>query len=61
MYALTLVDISVAFIPVLVTLVIIFYWSNSIKLAGIAILRMLIQLLLIGYALDFIFNTNNQC
>ena len=60
MYAITLVDIGVAFIPVLVTLIIIFYWSNNIKSASIAVLRMLIQLLLIGYALDFIFNANNQ-
>ena len=60
MYAITLVDIGVAFIPVLVTLGIIFFWSSNIRQAGIAILRMLIQLLLIGYALDFIFNANNQ-
>jgi len=60
LYAITLVDIAVAFIPVLVTLVIIFYWSNSIRHAGIAIIRMLLQLLLIGYALDFIFGANNQ-
>ncbi len=60
MYAITLVDIAVAFIPVLLTLVIIFFWSSSLKNAAIAILRMLIQLLLIGYALEFIFNANNQ-
>ncbi len=60
MYAITLVDIAVAFIPVLVTLVIIFFWSTSLKNASIAILRMLIQLLLIGYALEYIFNANNQ-
>ncbi len=60
MYSITLVDISVAFIPVLVTLAIIYFWSSNIKQACVAILRMLIQLLLIGYALDFIFNANNQ-
>lgn len=60
MYAITLVDIAVAFIPVLVTLILIFFWSSSLKNAVIAILRMLIQLLLIGYALEFIFNANNQ-
>ncbi len=59
-YAITLVDIAIAFVPVMVTLVIIFYWAHSIKNAAVAILRMLIQLLLIGYALDFIFNANNQ-
>ncbi len=60
MYAITPFDIAIAFIPVLVTLVIIFYWSNSIRHASIAILRMLIQLLLIGYALEFIFGANDQ-
>lgn len=60
MYAITLVDIAVAFIPVLVTLVIIYYWSNNLGQASIAILRMLLQLLLIGYALEFIFGANNQ-
>jgi len=60
MYAITLVDIAVAFIPVGITLGIIFFWSSSIKNATIAIARMLIQLMLIGYALQFIFNANNQ-
>ena len=59
MYAIKLVDIAVAFIPVLATLVIIFYWSSSLRNASIAILRMLIQLMLIGYALEFIFNANS--
>lgn len=60
MYAITPVDIAIAFIPVLVTLVIIFFWSDNIKQASIAMLRMLIQLLLIGYALNFIFNADSQ-
>ena len=60
MYAITLVDIGVAFIPVMVTLAIIFYWSDNLKAASIAVLRMLIQLLLIGYALEYIFNANSQ-
>jgi len=60
MYSITLFDIAIAFIPVMATLVIIFYWSSTFKLACVAVLRMLIQLLLIGYALEFIFNANNQ-
>lgn len=60
MYALTLVDIAIAFIPVAVTLVVIFYWSTSLKNAVVGILRMLIQLLLIGYALTYIFSSNNH-
>ena len=60
MYQVTLFDIAVAFIPVAATLIIVFYWSNGIKNAVVAIFRMLIQLLLIGYALDFIFNSSNH-
>ncbi len=60
MYAITLFDIAIAFIPVLVTLVIIYFWSSNLKQASIAILRMLVQLLLIGYALEFIFNADSQ-
>jgi putative ABC transport system permease protein len=60
MYQITLVDIAVAFIPVLATVAIIGYWSHSIKSASVAISRMLIQLLLIGYVLNFIFDSNSQ-
>jgi len=60
MYQITLVDIAVAFIPVLATVMIIGYWSHSIKSASVAIFRMLIQLLLIGYVLNFIFDANSQ-
>ena len=60
MYAITLFDIAIAFIPVLVTLVIVFFWSSNLKQASIAMLRMLLQLLLIGYALEFIFNADSQ-
>lgn len=60
MYHITLIDLAIGFVPVLVTLVIIFYWSNNLKSASIAILRMLLQLLAIGYALNFIFSANSQ-
>ena len=60
MYQITLVDIAVAFVPVLATVIIIGFWSNNAKSAIIAISRMLIQLLLIGYALNFIFDANSQ-
>ncbi len=60
MYQITLVDIAVAFIPVLATVIIIGYWSHSTKSALVAISRMLIQLLMIGYVLNFIFDANSQ-
>jgi putative ABC transport system permease protein len=59
MYAVTLPDLAVAFIPVLVTLGIVFVWSNSFRQSLVAIIRMLIQLLLIGYALEFIFHADS--
>jgi len=60
MYQITLVDIAVAFIPVVATVIIIGYWSQSPKSAIVAISRMLIQLLLIGYVLNYIFAANSQ-
>ena len=60
MYQITPVDLAVGLIPVLFTLVILFYWAQNLKSALIAIFRMLIQLLLIGYALNFIFNADSQ-
>ena len=60
MYQISAIDLAIGFLPVLATLVIIFYWSNNLKGASLAIMRMLIQLLMIGYALNFIFNTKSQ-
>jgi len=60
MYHITLIDLAIGFVPVLATLIVIFYWSDNLKSAGIAILRMLLQLLAIGYALNFIFNADSQ-
>jgi putative ABC transport system permease protein len=59
-YEITLYDLAVGFIPVVITLAIILGWSLSIKTALISIGRMLLQLLLIGYALNFIFSTENS-
>ncbi|MCP3687239.1 MAG: ABC transporter permease [Gammaproteobacteria bacterium] len=58
MYQISTADLAVGFIPVLITLVVIFYWSNNLISASLAILRMLLQLLLIGYALSYIFGTD---
>lgn len=60
MYEITLIDLSIGFVPVLVTLVIIFYWADNIKNAVLAVIRMLLQLMVIGYALNFIFNADSQ-
>ena len=60
MYQIALTDLALGFIPVIITIVIMLQWSLSINKALLAIVRMLLQLLLIGYALNFIFNTGSS-
>ncbi|MDA3832565.1 MAG: ABC transporter permease [Spirochaetales bacterium] len=47
------------FIPVLIILGIIYKWSLNLKNALYAVLRMLVQLLLIGYILAYIFESDS--
>lgn len=56
---LTLPQLSLAFIPVAITLVILFRWSYGVGKALYALGRMLAQLLLIGYVLAWIFGAGN--
>jgi putative ABC transport system permease protein len=53
-------DLMIGLIPVAVTLIIMFRWSMTLNKALLSIVRMLIQLLLIGYALNFIFNAHSS-
>jgi putative ABC transport system permease protein len=50
-----LTGLAVAFIPVALVVVLLFRWSLDASTAIYAVFRMLIQLLLIGYALNWIF------
>lgn len=59
MHHISLSDLALGFIPVLITFWIIFKWSLSLKKALNSVFRMLLQLLLIGYVLNFIFNSNS--
>jgi putative ABC transport system permease protein len=59
MYHIELVDLTFGLIPVAITLIIMLKWSLTLRTALLAIVRMLLQLILIGYALTFIFNSNN--
>ena len=54
-----LINLSIAFIPVLIVIAILFRWSIGAGTALYAMARMLAQLLLIGYVLAYIFKTNN--
>lgn len=57
--AISLWNLAIAFIPALAGLWICYRWSKNVRRAGYALLRMLVQLLLIGYLLTFIFDTHS--
>ncbi len=50
-----IINVALAFIPVLVVLIVMFRWSLAIGDSFVALGRMLIQLIVIGYALTWIF------
>jgi putative ABC transport system permease protein len=54
-----LLNLSLSFIPVLFALAILFKWSLSSSNALYALARMLVQLLLVGYLLSYIFDADN--
>jgi len=56
----SLVNLAFAFIPVVVVIVILKKWKLGYKNSCYAISRMLIQLLLIGYFLTYIFKTESS-
>ncbi len=51
--------LALAFIPVIVVILILWKWMLDYKNSIYAVFRMLIQLLLIGYVLTYIFETDN--
>ena len=53
-------NLALAFIPVIAVIAIIWKWQLNYKTSLHAMARMLIQLLLIGYFLTFIFETNHS-
>ncbi|HHJ35138.1 MAG TPA: ABC transporter permease, partial [Gammaproteobacteria bacterium] len=53
-----LINLSIAFVPALVTIIILFKWSLNASNALYAMSRMLVQLLLIGYFLSYIFESD---
>ena len=56
----SIVNLSLAFIPVFVVIAIIWRWNIGYKATIYAVFRMLVQLLLIGYVLTYIFQTNSN-
>jgi putative ABC transport system permease protein len=57
--SISLPRLAVAFIPAFVVLAIMFRWTSGSRTAIHAMLRMLVQLVLIGYVLTFIFGTDH--
>lgn len=54
-----IINLALAFIPVVIVIVIIWKWKLGYKNSIYATLRMLIQLLLVGYFLAFIFDSDS--
>ncbi len=53
-------NLTMVFIPVIIVIVILWKWKIGIKSSNYAIFRMLIQLLLIGYVLAYIFEAGSS-
>lgn len=60
MQNITLLNLSLGFIPVIITFMFMWSWSLSIRKAVSSVIRMLLQLILIGYALNFIFDSSSS-
>ncbi len=60
MHTLTLYNLLFAFIPALIVIAVMFYQSLQYKTALYAMARMVLQLLLIGYFLIYIFEAKNS-
>ncbi|RLA00677.1 MAG: ABC transporter permease, partial [Gammaproteobacteria bacterium] len=58
--AIPLLNLAIAFIPAFIGILILIKWSLNSTNAIYAISRMLVQLLLIGYFLSYLFNSDNS-
>lgn len=59
LYDISNLQLAYAFLPTLLALIIFYRWCAGVGNASYAVGRMLLQLLLIGYALTYIFETEN--
>lgn len=60
MLTIPLLNVALAFLPVIVVLLIMRHWLLRVKDSVVALCRMLIQLILIGYALTWIFSVDSS-
>ena len=56
----SLAGLALAFLPVLAVVVLLMRWSLGPGMVGYALARMLLQLLAIGYVLNFLFSTDQS-
>ena len=55
----SLLHLAIAFIPAVIAIVIMFAWTQNYKSATYGLVRMLVQLLMIGYFLTYIFESDS--
>ena len=60
MQLITIPSLLFMFIPVVIVGIVYFSWTKNIKEIGLATLRMILQLLIIGYFLTYIFKNDNS-
>ena len=58
MQTIPILKLSLVFIPTALLLVVMFRWKLKAPTALYANIRMLLQLILVGYFLNYVFNTN---
>ncbi len=58
-YHIAMIDLLWVFIPVVIMMIIYFLWTKDTLTLPYALLRMLTQLILIGYVLTYIFNSDS--
>ncbi|MCK5726878.1 MAG: ABC transporter permease [Thiotrichaceae bacterium] len=56
----SLFQLAIAFIPALVAIIILWLWSQNYKSAIHAVIRMSLQLLMVGYFLNYLFSSDNS-
>jgi len=59
-YHIAMIDLLWVFIPVIIMMIIYFRWTKDTLTLPYALIRMLTQLLLIGYVLTYIFTSNSS-
>ena len=57
--AIPIAKLAIAFLPVLAVLIMLYYWSKEARTSLYGLSRMLVQLLIVGYFLTFLFESDS--